>query len=287
MKEAMFFTNDGTRVFCYLCPHSCKIEEGKLGFCQVRKNIKGKLYTLNYGKVSAIAVDPIEKKPLKAFRPGTTILSVGSLGCNLDCGFCQNHEISKSFDLKAIHTFKEMTPKELVSTAIFHRQPGIAYTYNEPTVYYEYVYETAQLVKKAGLYNVLVTNGFISEEPLKRLLPLVDAMNIDIKTYDKDLYRSVCHGSLIPVVQTAKKAYQAGVHVEITCLLVPKLFSDLHKTDVFFMNIRKEIGDVYIHLSRYFPRYKFDTAATDIQWMIKVKDCALKYFSRVALGNVQ
>ncbi len=183
-------------------PHYCRLDDGEFGLCGVRRSVAGKLETYTYGRVSSIAVDPIEKKPLHTFMPGTDILSFGSVGCNFDCGFCQNCDISKTFDLDG--RYKEMTPGEIVGWALEHDVPGIAYTYNEPTVFYEMMLETAKLAKTEGLWNVIVTNGYINREPFLELAPYIDAMNIDVKTYEDQLYKEVCNGHLRPVIETVK-----------------------------------------------------------------------------------
>lgn len=311
MKEAMFYNKgDDRTVVCNLCPHHCTVDHQKTGLCKVRKNIDGILYSLNYELVSSIAIDPMEKKPLHRFKPNTEILSFGSFGCNFHCGFCQNYEISKEFENSLKEYFEEIqdveiddllqvsnldrqhnqlrkTPQDIVDEAKFYDLDSIAFTYNEPTVFYEMVYETAQLAKKAGMDNVLVTNGYIEEEPLRELIPYIDAMNVDIKGYDSARCHEVTGGFLEPVIRTIKIAKEYKVHVEITCLIVPEFNDDPKAWDEFFSQLRTDIGDVYVHLSRYFPRYKYHQAATDIELLLQIKECCKKYFSEVSLGNVR
>lgn len=280
MREAMYYEAHEDGVICKLCPHECHIKEGNLGICQTRKNEGGRLYALNYGGVAAIQVDPIEKKPIYNWHQGTQILSIGSFGCNLHCPFCQNHDL-----VAAVHGNMDMTPKEVVEKAIDLGLNAIAYTYNEPTVYYEMVYETAKLAKSQGLFNVMVTNGYINMEPLEDLLPYMDAFNVDIKSYSDELFRKICGGRLKPVIEMIKRS-QSYAHVEVTLLMVPELYGEILQRADFFKWLRYEIGDVTVHMSRYFPRYHHRTPATDVQWMLEVQKEALAYFSEVYLGNV-
>jgi pyruvate formate lyase activating enzyme len=254
--------------------------------CGVRSYREGKLISLNYGLVSSIAVDPIEKKPLKFFMPGSFILSIGSVGCNFKCGFCQNCDISMEFD-KSLSKYGTYTPSEIVDLTKASGLKSIAYTYNEPTVFYEMVYETALLAHQEGLLNVLVTNGYINEEPFQLIAPYVDAMNIDVKTYDKNLYQSVCKGEMEDVLRTICLARKAGIHVELTCLIVPKLFSDLSQLPSFFKMLSEISLDAPIFISRYFPRYQWEEEATDIMLMLKIQEIAQCYFTNVLLGNVR
>ncbi|HYE69640.1 MAG TPA: AmmeMemoRadiSam system radical SAM enzyme, partial [Anaerovoracaceae bacterium] len=220
--EAMFYEKlKNKSVHCYLCPHNCNIPSDGRGLCGVRKNIDGILYSLNYGEVSSIGVDLIEKKPLNRFHPGTCILSVGSVGCNLKCPFCQNHSIAQ-VKPEEINTH-QTSSDEIIAKAISLKEQGnigIAYTYNEPSIWYEFVYETAKKAKENGLLNVLVTNGYISEEPLKQILPYIDAMNIDLKAFNDKFYRELVKGGLEEVKATIKRS-AAECHVEVTTLVIP------------------------------------------------------------------
>ena len=179
-------------MLCLLCPHGCRIAEGQVGLCRVRKNVGGALFTLNYGRISAANLDPVEKKPLFHFYPGSVILSVGTVGCNLACSFCQNWAIAQTGEVDGT---RSLSPERAVALAA--SEPGnigLAYTYNEPFTWFEYVLETAELARARGMKNVLVTNGYVQEEPLRRLLPLVDAMNVDVKTMSERFYRELCRG---------------------------------------------------------------------------------------------
>lgn len=282
--EAMYYKVHDDKVMCTLCPHYCVIENNGYGICRVRQNIDHKLISHNYGLISAIAIDPMSKKPLINFMKDTEVLSIGSVGCNMSCRFCQNSDISKEF--RSDITYKHLRPQEVVDLTIEYKLDSIAYTYNEPTVFYEMVYDTVYLAHEKGLKNVLVTNGFINRKPFESLMPFIDAMNIDVKTYDPELYREICGGRLNPVLDTIALAVENNIHVELTCLIVPSLFVDLNKTEQLFKELRDIAGDVVIHISRYFPRYLHDEMATDINDMIKIQMIALKYFNLVKLGNV-
>lgn len=284
MTEAMYYqkNEDGT-VTCLLCPHRCTIKNQKTGICRVRKNCEGILIALNYGIISSLCIDPIEKKPLHQFYPGTQIVSVGSFGCNMHCSFCQNYEISLEFDIS--RRGKEITHEEVLEYTLSNKISSIALTYNEPTVFYEWVIGMCKTAKKNDIKTVLVTNGYIEEEPFYELAPFVDAMNIDIKATNEADYRRL-GGQLQSVINTVVRAKKLGIHVEITCLLVPDLFYDLEDCTDFFERLYENIGDTYIHLSRYFPRYMYDLEATSIQRMIEIKECAMHFFSNISLGNV-
>lgn len=277
-----YMVKDGS-VSCTLCPHNCIIREGETGFCMVRKNVGQELVTLNYGCVSSLAIDPIEKKPLYHFQSGSSIMSVGSLGCNFSCQFCQNYSISREIDFSACQNY---SPERLIDLTLEKGLKSIAFTYNEPTVFYEMVMDTAKLAKENELSTVLVTNGYINREPFLELAPFIDAMNIDVKSYDDSLYYELCHGHLKPVLNTVALAISEGIHVELTCLIVPTLFKDLNLCDEFFKLLKDTGGDVVVHLSRYFPRYKYNEPATDINKMIEIQSLAKKYFSYVYLGNI-
>jgi pyruvate formate lyase activating enzyme len=284
-KLAMYFNKiEGSKVHCYLCPHNCVINPGKHGVCRARKNIEGKLYSLNYGKITSIALDPIEKKPLYRFKPGSKILSVGTFGCNLKCSFCQNwtiaHVDADTYDI---------TPESLVYKAkeLEHDgNIGIAYTYNEPSIWYEFVYDTARLAREAGLSNILVTNGFIGKEAMLELLPYIDAMNIDVKAYTETFYNEVCKGTLENVKDTVELV--AGkCHVEITTLVIPTLNDALPEISDLAKWISSISSEIPLHLSRYFPNYKLQNIPpTPKETLVECRKEALKYLEYVYLGNV-
>jgi len=282
-KEALFYEKQGDKINCKLCPHNCLIKEGAHGKCNVRVNKEGVLYTVNYGEVTSIAQDPIEKKPLYHFKPGSNILSVGSFGCNFSCGFCQNHSISQG------RASSEYIPPERLVQICKSLQDniGVAFTYNEPSIWFEYVYQTSKLLKEniEDIKIVLVTNGYIKEEPLKMLLPYVDAMNIDLKAFNNEFYKDICGGSVSPVLDTIKISSKQ-CHVEVTTLLVGgENDSSLEIEEIagFIASLDKNIP---FHLSRYFPNYKMDNPATKVEIMIKDRDIAKKNLNYVYIGNV-
>jgi len=274
-------------VVCDLCPHRCRIVAGKAGICRYRQNKRGDLIATSYGRVSSYGYDPIEKKPLYHFCPGSAIFSVGTVGCNLACAYCQNWQISQG---DAATTYLSPTAAaELAGgrTRGGRQSIGIAYTYSEPVVWWEYVHDTALAVRQAGLVNVMVTNGFIEPEPLAELLPLIDAMNIDVKAFRDGFYREVCHGHLDPVLRTVETAYRAGVHVEVTTLLVPGMNdseAELQQLATWLGSISRTIP---LHLSRYFPNYRMTAPpATPADSMAAAHRTAREHLDFVYLGNI-
>ncbi|MEW6660940.1 MAG: AmmeMemoRadiSam system radical SAM enzyme [Bacillota bacterium] len=286
MQKARYFEKtEGSHVKCLLCPHACRLGTGETGKCRVRTNLDGSLLTANYGLVTAIAMDPIEKKPLYHFFPGKEILSVGTFGCNLRCPFCQNWSIAHGTP-----PGRKITAEYLVSAAQAAQEDGscvgIAYTYSEPLVWYEFVKDTAVLAAAKGLKNVLVTNGMIQPAPLIELLENIDAMNIDIKGFAAQFYKKHLGGSLKTVLNTAKTASQGGCHVEITTLIVPGLND--RKEDIRGLTgwIADNLGpDVPLHLSRYFPNYQMTADPTPLKVMEMARDLALEKLNYVYLGN--
>lgn len=287
-KEAMFYEKLGqSMVRCFLCPHNCMIGSGGRGICGVRQNRAGKLYSLNYGEISSIGVDPIEKKPLYRFHPGSSILSVGSIGCNLKCPFCQNHSIAR-VKPEEVHTYPAES-QQIVAKALSLQQQGnigIAYTYNEPTIWYEYVYDTAKLARENGLMNVIVNNGFIGSEALDKLLPFTDAMNIDLKAYREDLYEDFLKGGLQEVKISIERA-AASCHVEVTTLVIPGFndaVSEIEEMAEWLASLSPELP---LHLSRYFPRFELtDREPTPYETLDYLKKAAERHLKYVYLGNV-
>lgn len=285
MKEAMYYSKiEESKVHCHLCPHGCVIKPGGLGACRARKNTEGKLYSLNYGKITSIALDPIEKKPLYRFHPGKKILSVGTFGCNLKCSFCQNWSISQ-VDADTV----EITSEELVRKSedlITAGNIGIAYTYNEPSIWYEFVYETAKLAKERNLSNVLVTNGFIEKQPLLELLPYVDAMNIDVKAFTAEFYSKICRAVLDNVKETVEAAAKR-CHVEVTTLVIPGLNDSVEEIGDIAKWLASISPEIPLHLSRFFPNYRMrDGMPTPKETLIKARDKAMEHLKYVYLGNV-
>ena len=283
-KQVDFFEkiNENT-IRCRVCPHNCVIKEGNSGRCRVREVKDGVLYANNYGEISAMALDPIEKKPLFHYKPGKNILSIGSYGCNFTCGFCQNYDIAQ---------FKPNTEfisvEDIISRAKEYKSQnsiGLAFTYNEPLMFYEYVLDVSKRCKEEGLDVVVVSNGFINKEPLETLLPFVDAMNIDLKSFSDEFYKSECSGRVEDVKSTIEIASKY-CHVEITTLLI----SDHNDTEEEVRNIASFIAgidkNIPLHLSRYYPTYKFKEEATNIEKIKAFADIAREYLNYVYIGNV-
>lgn len=272
---------------CGLCPHHCKLAAGQTGFCAARTNVGGTIVCTNGGKLVSIALDPIEKKPLYHFHPGSVILSVGSYGCNLTCPFCQNYEISRAQagELRA----EDVPPARLAALATDARQRygsiGVAFTYNEPLVSYEYVIDCAKLLHANDLAVVLVTNGQICDAPLQNLLPHVDAMNIDLKGFTQTFYDWI-GGNLETTKNTIAHAVRAGVHVEVTTLVIPGRNDDEKEMDVEARWLASISSEIPLHLSRYFPRYRCDIPMTPMETLRQLERIAKTYLKHVHLGNV-
>lgn len=287
IKQAMYYNQlKDSKVHCVLCPHYCLINEGDAGKCNVRKNMDGQLFTMNYGEITSISLDPIEKKPLHFYKPGTSILSVGSFGCNLKCSFCQNYSIAQIEEFRGRRD--SVSSKELVDIIIKRKDSiGIAFTYNEPSIWYEYIYEVSKLLKESDPSKdvVLITNGFINEDPLRKLLPYIDAMNIDLKGFNNRFYHEICGGSLEPVLKTIEIAGKS-TYVEVTTLLVTGENDNLGEVEDIARFIASIDKNIPLHLSRYFPTYKMDNPPTDLKFMYKAKAVAEKYLKKIILGNV-
>ena len=283
-REASYYEKkDAGKVQCHLCPHNCIISEGKRGICRVRTNKGGVLYTTIYGEVSSVAMDPIEKKPLYHFYPGHSILSVGTVGCSFRCKFCQNYSTSQN----PKHPTQYYSPEELVSVAGSSNSIGIAYTYTEPLIWYEYVLDCCRLAHKAGLKNAFVSNGYINPEPLSELLPYTDAFNIDLKAMSKEFYRKVVGGRLQSVLDTISEiSKHPQIMLEVTTLVIPGYNDnddEMEELTGFLSSLR---ADIPYHLSAYFPMYQFTAPATSYETLKHLKDLALKKLRYVYLGNV-
>lgn len=282
MIESLYYKKiEGDKVVCELCPHECVLHKEKTGICRGRKNINGKLYAVNYPLAVSIALDPIEKKPLYHFYPGTNILSSGPNGCNLRCRFCQNWNISQ----EAVAT-REIHPRQLARETAQRNSIGLAYTYSEPFIWYEYVLDAAKEIHKLGLKNVLVTNGFVNENPFRALLPYIDAMNVDIKSMDDFFYKNLCSGSLEPVLRTVKIAREAGCHVEITNLVLPQHNDGEGHFERLTDWVAGLSPDIPLHFSRYFPNYKMTTGATPVETLARARSIAIKKLNYVFVGNI-
>jgi pyruvate formate lyase activating enzyme len=281
-KEALFWEKreDG-KIQCLLCPVGCVIADGKIGVCMGRKNEGGVLYAINYGRLVSLSMDPIEKKPLYHFHPGTHILSTGPNGCNLSCQNCQNWTISQEESPTEF-----MSPEDLVKVALKENSVGIAYTYTEPLIWYEYVSDTAKIAKGKNLANVLVTNGYVHEQPLKDLLPLIDAMNIDLKSMDDDFYKKNCKGKLPYVLKTIELSYKHGTHIEITNLLIPTM-NDSDEQIQRLVDFITGLSDrIPLHFSRYFPAYKMNIPATPLATLQNAFLLGKRKLKYVYVGNI-
>jgi pyruvate formate lyase activating enzyme len=285
MREALYYeARTENKVKCLLCPRECLLAPGKAGVCRIRENRDGRLYTRNYGRASACALDPIEKKPLYHFHPGSTILSLGTFGCNFGCRFCQNWSIAQA-EPSTIKLRPEQVIQALLEAAEPYRCIGLAFTYSEPLVWYEYVQETAEQGQWAGFKNVLVTNGFIQEQPLKELLPLIDALNIDVKAFTNEFYRHWCRGSLKPVLRTVELAV-VQCHVELTTLLIPGLNDSAEEIKDLVTWVAGLSPDIPLHFSRYFPNYQLNLPATPVSTMERAYEIAREQLNYVYLGNL-
>lgn len=269
---------------CGVCPHNCRIRPGKTGICRVRVN-RGQLVADNYAEVTSYSLDPVEKKPLYHFWPGSTLLSIGSTGCNFRCGYCQNWTISQRHAPTVA-----ITPAEAVDMAlaerIRRRCVGIAFTYSEPLMWYEYVVDTAELARERGLKTVLVTNGYINERPRAILLSRIDALNIDLKSIEPEFYRRQCGAKLDPVLDTITAAHEAGCHVELTNLLIPGLNDGHDRIERLVRWVAGISPDIPLHFSRYFPNHRFEIEPTPPETVLGACDLARHYLNHVYAGNV-
>ena len=287
MMEASFYTADKDGVQCLLCPHHCRIKEGRRGLCHSRECRDGVLHALSYAKPCSLAIDPVEKKPLNQFMPGTYCLSLCCTGCNLSCRWCQNHEISQAAPEDADSYL--LSPEVVVDLCVKRGLPSIAYTYTEPFTWWEYMYDIAVLAHGRGLKNILVSAGYVEKEPLQELMPYLDAANIDIKSMDDAFYRKYCGATLAPVLESILAMHKAGVHVEITNLVIPGLNdSDAQVGALCRWMTDNGLQDVPLHLSRYFPSYKMkEPGPTPRATLLRAKELALSLgIKTVYLGNI-
>lgn len=290
LREAMLYqSQEGGEASCFLCAHRCQIAPLKFGTCGVRENRDGRLYTHSYGEVIAAHVDPIEKKPLFHFLPGTLAFSIATAGCNFHCAFCQNWQISqatkKGRRLKGGHTF---LPADVVKEAKAQRCASISYTYTEPTVFFEYAFDTAKVAKMEGLANNFVTNGFMTAEALRTISPYLDAANVDLKFFKEETYKKICGGRLQPVLESIRLMKELNIWVEVTTLVVP----GLNDGEEELRDIARYIGevdrDIPWHISRFYPNYEYTEArATPLETLKKAyilgKEEGLRY---IYIGNV-
>lgn len=279
---------------CPICPHHCRLEKDQLGFCRARKNVDDRIVPINFGRITSIALDPIEKKPLARFFPGNWILSIGSFGCNLRCPFCQNHGISQADDS---FPTKQISPEYLKNLALDLQKKdrgnlGVAFTYNEPLIGFEFVLESAKLLKQSNLKTVLVTNGMICQKPLEELLPYVDAMNIDLKSFDQKFY-DWCGGSpnALETIKQTIEISAAKCHVEITTLIVTDANDSIDLMDSearWISEVESRVGhEIPLHITRFFPQFQVtDRPPTDLRRLYDLVRTAEKYLPIVFAGNV-
>lgn len=284
-----FSTIEDKKILCTLCPNNCVIAQSKSGLCNTRVNSHGKFYSIVYGYPCSIHLDPIEKKPLYHYYPGREILSFGTYGCNIFCKGCQNFDITKINVSKAIGTLKYFSPKEIIDTAIANDVKLIAYTYNEPTVFFEYMIDTAKLARKKGIKNVIVSNGYINPEPLKELCKYIDAANIDIKGITERFYKQYSKVDIKPILETIKTIHESGVWIELTNLIIPGLNDDEKDIQKLCEWIKDNVGtDVPLHFSRFYPYYRAsDISPTPPLTLEKARTIALKIgIKYVYVGNL-
>jgi pyruvate formate lyase activating enzyme len=287
-KLSPYYTSfEGGEIQCELCPHRCRVSKGKRGLCRVRENRDGKYYSLVYGNPCAIHPDPIEKKPFFHVLPGTTSFSLATAGCNFQCKFCQNWEISQAYP-EDVYSL-DVPPEMVVRKAKEIRAHSVAYTYVEPTIFSEYMFDIGQLVKKAGLLNVCHSNGFINPNPLRDLCKMLDAANIDLKGFTDTFYHELCSGELNPVLKTLKILKQEKVHLEITNLVIPTKNDEISLVKEMCLWVKRELGaDTPIHFSRFYPLYKLRTLPpTPVSTLEKARATALSAgLEYVYIGNV-
>lgn len=255
MKEALLYQKlADQKVRCQTCSHFCLIAPQKRGLCGVRKNQQGKLYSLNYGKIIAAHIDPIEKKPLYRFLPGTFTYSIATMGCNFTCGACQNWDISQGPKPDKPIVGQEIPYEQIVQRALDNHCPSIAYTYTEPTIFLEYALETMKLAKDKGLKNIWVTNGFMSRQTLDLITPYLEAANVDLKSFEPAFYQKHCGGQLKPVLENLKQMKKKNIWLEITTLIIPGLTDQKKMLEKIAQFIKKELGEeTPWHISRFFP----------------------------------
>ncbi|MFO7620650.1 MAG: AmmeMemoRadiSam system radical SAM enzyme [Bacteroidales bacterium] len=270
---------------CRLCPHMCKIAQGKRGICGVRKNTGDEIELLTYGVISGSSPDPVEKKPLYHFFPGSNVLSVGSYGCNMSCDFCQNWHISqKSAESFSRNTTPDLLADEAVSS---YNNLGLAFTYNEPVIWFEFIRDTALKIKEKGLFTVLVSNGYVNKDPLDEIIGFTDAFNIDLKAFNNDFYKRLTGAEIEPVKNTLKQIASSGKHLEITTLIIPGRNDSLQEMSEQALWIAGELGkDTPLHLSRYFPTYRRDDPPTSGKALTALYEAASAHLDYVYMGNI-
>jgi len=275
-------------VQCELCPTECVLEEYQVGGCRTRINKGGTLYSLVYGKPCAIAIDPIEKKPFYHFHPATTAFSIATAGCVLGCKFCQNWQISQANPEET--DYQNLSPEDVVRQALFYKCETITYTYTEPTVFYEYMYDIARIARNYGINNTMHSCGYINEKPLRVLAKYLNAADVDLKAFTEDFYAKICGGRLKPVLKSLVVLKNEGVWLEITNLVIPTLNDDMNRIKEMCAWIVKELGpDVPVHFSRFFPYYKLkNLPPTPLATLVEARQTAMDAGIRyVYIGNIR
>ena len=288
MLQAKYFQEISEDIIrCNLCPHYCQLKEGERGKCGVRKNSHGKLIAENYGVISSVHLDPIEKKPLYHFYPASWILSVGSIGCNLSCSFCQNCDISQT-TVDEYPWLKQFSIEQVLAyNEEYENNIGVAYTYNEPTVYFEFMVDLALEVHAHGMKNVMVSNGYIAPDPLAELLEFMDAFNIDLKAFNNEFYKTFTDSRIKPVKDTLKRIRKSGRHLEITNLVIPTLNDNKEEFEEMVKWIHNELGEfTVLHLSRYFPAYQLQYPPTPASTLARLFEISKKYLPYTYTGNL-
>ncbi|MFB0560413.1 MAG: AmmeMemoRadiSam system radical SAM enzyme [Candidatus Lokiarchaeia archaeon] len=275
LKETMIYEKlENDAVKCGICPNRCIINPGKRGKCKTRENMDGTLYSLVYSSISSIAVDPIEKKPLFHFYPGSTAFSISTVGCTFHCLHCQNWTISQAEPESGLT--REFSPEEIISAAKNRGSRSIAYTYNEPFVFYEFVYDTAKIARKNNIKNILVTNGYVTPEAIENIAPLIDAANVDVKAMTDKFYKEICGGNLQSVLDAVVLMRKKDIHLEITNLIIPQKNDSVSEITKFTEWVKDNLGlDVPVHFSRFYPQYKMrNLDPTPISTVIKAREIA-------------
>jgi len=279
------FKETGNKLECLLCPHYCKLSHGKTGICLARKNTGEKIELLTYGLLSGYSLDPVEKKPLYHFFPGYNILSIGSYGCNMRCDFCQNYNISQK---TPEHISTKTTPDKIIKDALSSdKNIGIAFTYNEPVIWFEFMRDVATSAKSAGLNTVMVSNGYVNRDPLNDIIQFIDAFNIDLKAFNNNFYRKLTGSDIEPVKNSLKQIARSGKHLEITTLIIQGQNDNEKEMALQSEWIAGELGkEVPVHLSKYFPAYKRDDPSTSLESINRLFEVASRYLDNVYLGNI-
>ncbi|MBU1204921.1 MAG: AmmeMemoRadiSam system radical SAM enzyme [Nanoarchaeota archaeon] len=288
MKEADYYKKlKDENVQCLLCPKKCVIKKDSYGFCNTRKNINGRLYSVVYSRPCAVHIDPIEKKPLYHFLPGSKALSVGTIGCNLECKHCQNWTMARARPEEILT--EKITPDEIIELAIKNDCKIISYTYNEPTVFFEYMLDCAKIAKKKGMKNTIVSNGFINEEPLKELCKYIDGANVDLKSFNNKFYKDICSAWLEPVLESLKILKNKNIWLEVTNLIIPTLNDNLKEIKKMCIWIKENLGtDVPLHFTGFYPCYKLlNLPGTSPEILKQARKIALKVGIKYSyVGNV-